>query len=171
MKIAERPEFKSKKPPVTFQENDKVITAVKAMTKENFGSVVIVDKQKKVKGIVTERDLMKKLLFNSMSPKTTKLKDIMTSPVKVADKNDEMVVWLRQMSNERFRHVPVVDESGKLINIMSQGDFVSYTWPNLLYQVKEIAKENYFKANQVVLIIISLLVYTLITTILAIKLI
>ncbi len=171
MKIAERPEFKSKKPPVTFQENDKVITAVKAMTKENFGSVVIVDKQKKVKGIVTERDLMKKLLFNSMSPKTTKLKDIMTSPVKVADKNDEMVVWLRQMSNERFRHVPVVDESGKLINIMSQGDFVSYTWPNLFYQVKEIAKENYFKANQVVLIIISLLVYTLITTVLAIKLI
>ncbi len=171
MKIAERPEFKSKKPPVTFQENEKVITAVKAMTKENFGSVVIVDKQKKVKGIVTERDLMKKLLFNSMSPKTTKLKDIMTSPVKVADKNDEMVVWLRQMSNERFRHVPVVDESGKLINIMSQGDFVSYTWPNLFYQVKEIAKENYFKANQVVLIIISLLVYTLITTVLAIKLI
>ncbi len=171
MKIAERPEFKSKKPPVTFQESDKVITAVKAMTKENFGSVVIVDKQKQVKGIVTERDLMKKLLFNSMNPKTTKLKEIMTSPVKVADKNDEMVVWLRQMSNERFRHVPVVDESGKLINIMSQGDFVSYTWPNLLYQVKEITKENYFKANQVVLIILSLLIYTIVTTILAIKLI
>ena len=171
MKIAERPEFKSKKPPVTFHESDKVITAVKAMTKENFGSVVIVDKQKQVKGIVTERDLMKKLLFNSMNPKTTKLKEIMTSPVKVADKNDEMVVWLRQMSNERFRHVPVVDESGKLINIMSQGDFVSYTWPNLLYQVKEITKENYFKANQVVLIILSLLIYTIVTTILAIKLI
>ena len=93
------------------------------------------------------------------------------SAIKVADKNDEMVVWLRQMSNERFRHVPVVDESGKLINIMSQGDFVSYTWPNLLYQVKEITKENYFKANQVVLIILSLLIYTIVTTILAIKLI
>ena len=171
MKISERPEFKSKKPPVTFSENEKVIIAVKAMTKENFGSVVIVDKQKRVKGIVTDRDLMKKLLFNSMNPKTTKLSDIMTSPVKVADKDDEMVTWLRQMSNERFRHVPVVDKSGKLINIMSQGDFVSYTWPNLLYQVKELTKENYFKANQVVLIILSLLVYTLVTTVLAIKLV
>lgn len=171
MRISERPEFKSKKPPVTFQETDKVIDAVIAMTKDNFGSVVITDKQNKVKGIVTERDLMKKLLFNSMNPKTTKLKEIMTTPVKVAGKNDEMVVWLRQMSNERFRHVPVVDESGKLINIMSQGDFVSYTWPNLLYQVKEITKENYFKANQVVLIIASLLIYTLVTTILAMKLI
>ncbi len=171
MKISERPEFKSKKPPVTFEENDKVINAVKAMTKDNYGSVVIVDKQVKVKGIVTERDLMKKLLFNSMNPKTTKLKEIMTSPVKVADKDDEMVVWLRQMSNERFRHVPVVDKSGKLINIMSQGDFVSYSWPNLMYQIKEITKENYFKANQVILIILSLLVYTVVTTLLAIKLV
>ena len=171
MKISERPEFKSKKPPVTFEENEKVINAVKTMTKENFGSVVIIDKQHKVKGIVTERDLMKKLLFNSMNPKTTRLKDIMTSPVKVADKDDEMVVWLRQMSNERFRHVPVVDKSGKLINIMSQGDFVSYSWPNLMYQVKEMTKENYFKANQVVLIILSLLVYTIVTTLLAIKLV
>ena len=141
------------------------------MTKDNFGSVVITDKQSKVRGIVTERDLMKKLLYKSMNPKTTKLKDIMTSPVKVADKDDEMVIWLRQMSNERFRHVPVVDKSGKLINIMSQGDFVSYSWPNLMYQVKEMTKENYFKANQVVLIILSLLVYTLVTTVLAIKLV
>ena len=171
MKICERPEFKSKKPPLTFSVSDKVSKAVTAMTKDNFGSVIIVDKQKKVIGIVTERDLMKKLLFNSMNPKTTKLKDIMTSPVKVADKDDQLSSWLRQMSNERFRHVPVVDKSGKLINVMSQGDFVSYTWPNLVYQVKEMAKENYFKANQVVLIIISLLIYTLVTTILAAKLV
>ena len=65
----------------------------------------------------------------------------------------------------------VVDKSGNLINIMSQGDFVSYTWPNLVYQVKELTKESYFKASQVVLIILSILVYTLITTILAIKLV
>ena len=114
---------------------------------------------------------MRKVIPNSMNPKTTKLKDIMTRPVKVASKDDDLIVWLRQMSNERFRHVPVVDKTGKLINVMSQGDFVSYTWPNLLYQVKEIAKENYFKANQVVLIILSLLIYTIVTTVLAIKLV
>ncbi len=163
LKISERPEFKSKKPPLTFRENDTVLKAVKAMAKDNFGSVVIVDKDKKVKGIFTERDVMNKLVNNVMNPKTTKLRDVMTSTVKVANKDDDLVVWLRQMSNERFRHVPVVDKSGKLINIMSQGDFVSYTWPNLLYQVKEMAKENYFKANQVVLIVVGLLIYTLIT--------
>ena len=162
MKICERPEFKSKKATVTFKENDKVIDAVKKMSKENFGSVVVVDNNHKVKGIVTERDLMKKLLNNGMNPKTTKLKEIMTSPVKVADKDDELVGWLRQMSNERFRHVPVVDKTGKLINIMSQGDFVSYTWPDLLYQVKELAKEGYPKINQLVIVCLGILVYTLV---------
>ena len=171
MKICDRPEFKSKKPPLTFKENDLVMTAVKAMSKDNFGSVVILNSKGKIAGIVTERDLMRKLLNNAMNPKTTKLNKIMTSPVKVADKDDNLVTWLRQMSNERFRHVPVVDKSGNLINIMSQGDFVSYTWPNLLYQVKEITKENYFKANQVILIIVSILLYSIITTILAIKLV
>ncbi len=171
MKISERPEFKSKKPPLTFKENDSVFNAVKSMAKDNFGSVVIVNDKGNVLGIVTERDLMRKVIPNSMNPKTTKLKDIMTKPVKVASKDDDLIVWLRQMSNERFRHVPVVDKTGKLINVMSQGDFVSYTWPNLLYQVKEIAKENYFKANQVVLIVLSLLIYTIVTTVLAIKLV
>ena len=141
------------------------------MSKDNFGSVVIVDKQSKVQGIFTERDLMNKVLNNSMNPKTTKLKDVMTTRVKTASQDDNLISWLRQMSNERFRHVPVVDNTGKLVNVMSQGDFVSYTWPNLLYQVKEITKENYFKANQVILIIVSILLYSIITTILAIKLV
>lgn len=162
MKICDRPEFKSKKPPLTFGENELVLKAVKKMSSENFGSVVITDKSRKVVGIVTERDLMKKLLNNDMNPKRTKLREIMTSPVKVADKDDELVGWLRQMSNERFRHVPVVDKNGKLINIMSQGDFVSYTWPNLLYQVKELAKENYPRVNQIVIVLVGFMIYTLI---------
>ena len=90
--------------------------------------------------------------------------DIKVQMKPVADKDDELVGWLRQMSNERFRHVPVVEKSGKLINIMSQGDFVSYTWPNLLYQVKELAKEGYPKVNQLVMIVVGILIYTLITT-------
>lgn len=162
MKICDRPEFKSKKPPLTYKENDLVLDAVKIMSKENFGSVVIVDNKKKVKGIVTERDLMKRLINNGMNPKTTKLKEIMTSPVKLADKDDELVNWLRQMSNERFRHVPVVDKDGNLINVMSQGDFVSYTWPNLLYQLKELTKEGYPKINQVTVIIIGFMIYSLV---------
>jgi hypothetical protein len=46
------------------------------------------------------------------------------------------------MSNERFRHLPVVDDDGRMINILSQGDFVSYTWPELLASFREKTSET-----------------------------
>ena len=94
-----------------------------------------------------------------MNPKTTKLKQIMTSPVKVAKRDDNLLTWLRQMSNERFRHVPVVDSNGKLINIMSQGDFVSYTWPDLIFQATQLAKASFLKGFSVNTLLIMMLVY------------
>ena len=78
MKISERPEFKSKKPPITFFENDKVIDAVKAMTKDNFGSVVITDKQSKVRGIVTRKRPYEKTfiqIYESQNDKTQRYND------------------------------------------------------------------------------------------------
>ena len=47
--------------------------------------------------------------------------------------------WLRTMSNDRFRRLPV-DEEGKIKVIFTQGDLVSYTWPDLLYQTPQMTK-------------------------------
>lgn len=136
-KIGERPEYKSKAPVLKFFSNDMTGHAVKAMSEKNYGAVVVVDQENRPVGIVTERDLMRRLLAKGLSSETTPLADIMTRDLKVARESDEVLVWVRQMSNERFRHVPVVDAEGRLINVMSQGDFVSYTWPDLLNRVKD----------------------------------
>ncbi|GGE22552.1 hypothetical protein GCM10011529_31450 [Polymorphobacter glacialis] len=96
------------------------------MSEKNDGAIVVVDAADCPIGIVTERDLLRRLLAKSLDPKTTPLADIMTRDLKVAHGSDEVPVWVRQMSNERFRHVPVVNAEGRLLNIMSQGDFVSY---------------------------------------------
>ena len=47
--------------------------------------------------------------------------------------------WMRIMSNERFRRLPVVDDEGRIKAVFTQGDFVSYTWPDLIYQMKSLA--------------------------------
>ena len=78
-RLIDRPEFKSKPKPITFFKNDKVINAVNIMSDNNYGSVVIVDKSNKVIGIVTERDILKKLVKNNLSAKTTNL-DLPTTP-------------------------------------------------------------------------------------------
>lgn len=142
MKIKDRPEFKYKPPAFALRGGEFVSTAITTMTERNIGSVVIVDDDMKVLGIVTERDLLRRLLGRGLDQKTTPLSSIMTSTIKTARPDDQVIDWLRLMSNERFRHLPVLDDDGRLINILSQGDFVAYTWPDLLLLFREKASET-----------------------------
>ena len=158
-RLIDRPEYKSKPKPVTFLGKDKVFQAITVMADKNYGSVVIVDTKEKVIGIVTERDIVKKLVKNNMSTKTTKLEDIMTPNPRVANENDDVVEWLRIMSNERFRRLPVVDSTGKIKAIFTQGDFVSYTWPDLIFQATQLAKASFLKGFSVNTLLIMMLVY------------
>lgn len=160
MKLKDRPEYRSKPVPFSLRADDVVPTAVKTMSEKNIGSVVIVDDEMQVKGIVTERDLMRRLLNKALDPNTTPLSAIMTSEVRTGRADDEVIDWLRQMSNERFRHLPVVDEQGRLVNIMSQGDFVSFTWPDLLSLLKEKTRDTLKGgASQMPILITGMLAY------------
>ena len=158
-RLVDRPEFKTKPKPVTFLGKDKVSQAIAVMADKNYGSVVILDSKDKVVGIVTERDIVKKLVNNNMSPKTTKLEDIMTLNPRVANENDDVVDWLRIMSNDRFRRLPVVDADGKIKVIFTQGDFVSYTWPDLIFQASQLAKASFMKGFSINTLLIFMVIY------------
>src|SRR6056297_808739 len=142
MTLKDRPEFASKPKPLCFSPTATVAEAVAEMSEKNFGSVVIVDKDEKVIGIATERDVMKKLVNAGKDAKSTTLADIMTKDPRMARATDDVVDWLRIMSNDRFRRLPVVDDEGRIMVIFTQGDFVSYTWPDLIFQAKELAKAS-----------------------------
>jgi CBS domain-containing protein len=162
MKIKDRTEFKSKAPVLTFSATDKVIDAVRVMSEKNYGASVIVDNDNKPVGIVTERDFMRRLLAKGLDVNTTPISDIMTRDLKLASEEDEVVNWLRIMSNERFRHLPVVDAQGKLLNLMSQGDFVSYTWPQLLGMGKEIVVKSFMERFHLHMIVGGVMIYSII---------
>lgn len=159
MNIKDRLEYASKAKPVTMPKSAKAYAAVKLMTDKKIGSLVVVNKSGEIDGIVTERDIMTRLVYNKMDPTKTKLEEIMTPEVRVAKADDNLIDWLRIMSNERFRHLPIVDDDQKVIGMMSQGDFVSYTWPELLNQVKQTAKASIGAGYQIFLIVTALLIY------------
>lgn len=140
MRIADRPEYKSKRRPLTALPSQSVHDVVVRMSERNYGSTVIVDEDNVVIGIFTERDLLRRVVAKGKDPKAVAVSDVMTDDVKLASSNDEVIGWLRQMSNERFRHLPIVNEEGKVEQIVSQGDFVSYTWPELLTRLKDEVK-------------------------------
>lgn len=160
-RLIDRPEFKTKPKPITFLSSDKVSDAVSIMSEKNYGSVIIVDKKEKVIGVVTERDIVKKLVNKNLSSKKTKLESIMTKNPRVANENDSVLDWLRIMSNDRFRRLPVVDENNKIKVIFTQGDFVSYTWPDLIYQASQMAKSTFMKGFSVNSLLIMMLVYAI----------
>jgi len=162
MKIKDKPEYKSKPKPLTAKPSDQLMDAISAMSDKNFGSIVVVDSKEQVKGILTERDLMNRVLAKGVDPKKVKVSDVMTTEVRVASADDNLVDWLRIMSNERFRHLPVVDEDGKLVSLMSQGDFVSYTWPDLVDRAVENTKATVGLIYQIPMIIAAMLIYAII---------
>ncbi len=138
-RLMDRPEYQSKQMPLTCPPDTCVFDAVVLMKEKRFGAVVVVDTDKKVLGVVTERDVMNKLVAGEMDARKTLLSDIMTANPRVARETDDLIDWLRIMSNERFRRLPVVDDDGRIKAVFTQGDFVSYTWPDLMYQMKSIA--------------------------------
>jgi CBS domain-containing protein len=161
MKIKDRTEFKSKSPVLTFSSTDKVIDAVIAMSEKNYGASVIVDGDYKPVGIITERDFMRRLLAKGLDANTTPISAIMSRDLKLASDEDEVVDWLRIMSNERFRHLPVVDAQGKLLNMMSQGDFVSYTWPQLIERARDTVSKTFMERFHLHMILTAVALYTI----------
>lgn len=161
MKIKDRLEYHRKPKPLTATAETSVLEAAKMMDERNIGSVVVTNDQGGIAGIVTERDLMRRIVAKDRDAKTTTLGDIMTKDVRVALADDDLLDWLRQMSNDRFRHLPVVDSDGRLINVLSQGDFVSYTWPELFTRFKENTAASISSNSQMTLIVAGILIYAL----------
>ena len=159
MKIKDRPEFRSKAAVLTFGPKALVSEAVAIMSERNYGAAVIVSPDRKPLGIVTERDFMRRLLNKRLDPDQTTLDQIMTTDLKMAKADDNLLDWLRLMSNERFRHLPVVDDQGIIISMMSQGDFVSYTWPELMGRLKEQARATFDVSPSIVLMIAGVAVF------------
>ena len=116
----------------------------------------------------TTRDILKKLVNNKLNPSSTKIEKIMTPNPRVGKEDDEVLSWLRTMSNDRFRRLPVVDGQGRVKAIFTQGDFVSYTWPDLLYQATQMTKASIAKHFNATSIIIMLMIYS-VAMILAIR--
>lgn len=145
MQLRDRPEYASKPKPLTFRPNATVAEAVAAMSARGFGSVIVSNEDEQIVGIVTERDVMRRLVNEKRDADATKLSDIMTEDPRVARETDDVIDWLRIMSNDRFRRLPVVDDEGRVTAIFTQGDFVSYTWPDLIHQAAQLAKASIFK--------------------------
>ena len=71
MKIKDRPELKSKPAPLTTKPDELVVDAVKRMAEKNFGSIIVLKPDDTVAGILTERDIFRRVVAELRDPSTT----------------------------------------------------------------------------------------------------
>jgi CBS domain-containing protein len=96
-----------------------VADAIRTMLDHHVGAVAVVDNQHRVAGVFSERDLLRKLALNWRDPEQTPVRDVMTTPVELATAETGPGEALITMMDRHFRHLPIVDNDGKLLGMLS----------------------------------------------------
>jgi CBS domain-containing protein len=96
-----------------------VADAIRKMLDYHVGAVGIIDREGRVAGIFTERDVIRKLSLSRLDPEVTPVRDLMTTPVEMATREMRPSEAMATMLERHFRHLPVVDDAGKLLGILS----------------------------------------------------
>ncbi len=105
-------------PPVVSPETS-VADTIRLMLGERVGAVAVVDSERVVAGIFTERDVLKRLALSGHDPGRTKVRELMTTPVELATEETSEAEALSVMLERHYRHLPVVDAAGHLLGMLS----------------------------------------------------
>lgn len=122
--MAERTVFQSmpKKHVLSVGPNATIYEAACAMTRANVGSILVMEPPDKLLGILTERDLMTRVLARALDPQATKVTEVMTAhPTVIAPEakvSDAVLIMLER----GFRHLPVVGAGSKILGVFSIRD-------------------------------------------------
>ena len=125
---------------VTVKPDDRVAEAVRLMARNQVGAVLVVDGEA-LRGILSERDVLVRVVAEGRDPEDTKVGDVATTNVVSV----EVATPARKCAEIQFamgvRHLPVVDH-GKPVGILSSRDFLAYVVEGLERVIDQIRYEE-----------------------------
>lgn len=108
---------------VTIASQSTLADAVDVLAMRKIGAVVVLDKDKSVCGILSERDIVRQIAEVGAEALEGTVSHCMTSKVVSCDTSETIDGLMEKMTAGRFRHLPVI-EDGKLVGLISIGDVV-----------------------------------------------
>ncbi|MDD5474110.1 MAG: CBS domain-containing protein [Candidatus Methanoperedens sp.] len=129
---------------VTVDVKSDVLHLAKKMLDCDVGSVIITNKQQPV-GIVTERDIVRKIVSKNLKPDALSIKELMTTPLITIPATEDVTDTMHMMVKMDIRRLPVVD-NGKLVGIVTDIDLiaVSAEMGNIFSDLIKMHRENIF---------------------------
>ncbi len=110
---------------LTIKENDTVTQAARKMSDNKVGCLVVLDTQNKFAGVITERDMLAKVMTKSISPDSLSVRDIMTADVISCTMETPIAKVEQLMAEHKIRHVPII-EDGVPIDMVSSRDIIAH---------------------------------------------
>ena len=109
---------------ISINENGTIYDAIKLLSKNKIGALPVINNQKKLCGIVSERDIINAISENKeIKLSLSDINSIMTSKVITCNKDTQSNVLMKIMTTNKIRHIPIL-EKNLLIGIVSIGDVV-----------------------------------------------
>lgn len=105
---------------------DTVYHALTVMAKHEVGALLVMDGEQLV-GIFSERDYARKIILQGKTSKETLVREIMSDRVAYVTPASSLQECMALMTEKRFRHLPVLDDDGSVIGMISIGDLVKET--------------------------------------------
>ena len=112
--------------PACVSESDSIHEVARIMAREDTGVVPVVD-GKKVVGMITDRDIVVRLVAQGKDPSNARVNEAMTREVRSVKEDSTVSQALDLMSSSQVRRVPVVNERYEIIGIVSMGDIATET--------------------------------------------
>jgi CBS domain-containing protein len=111
---------------ITVRPDETVSGLLALLAEHRIGACVVSSDGTRVDGIVSERDVVRHLHATGTSVLSGPVSGIMTSDVTTGTAHDDIAEMAAVMTEQRIRHVPVLDEEGTLAAIVSIGDIVKH---------------------------------------------
>ena len=106
---------------ISIDQNEPVSAAAKLLKRCNIGALPVCDERNRVRGIVTDRDIVLRCVAADADPKEIKVGEIMSRGVVTASPFDEVTQAAKIMSADQVRRLPVLD-SGRLVGMVTLCD-------------------------------------------------
>jgi CBS domain-containing protein len=131
---------------VTATAEATIVDVARLMKNADIGPILIVDNETSntLVGIVTDRDIVMKVIADGQDANTTRVGEVMSKKLVTCRADDDVDVAMKSMAQFQLRRIPVVEDNMRLVGIISQADLATRVdAPEKTGEVvKEISQEN-----------------------------
>jgi CBS domain-containing protein len=116
----------NRSPLVESTHLDSIFTISNLMKERKVSSTIIIDQNSEPIGIITERDIVRRVISDDKDPKITKAIDIMSRPLITVKEDTHLYEVAKKMVKHKIRRLPVVNDKNTLVGIVTVTDIIKY---------------------------------------------